>query len=287
MMYEGQTAEPAGWSRACTAEETALNPDDLDIRLKTAAAITRDAGKLALDFFNRRDQLDIELKGMQDLVSVADRKTEDLIRAGLSAAFPHDAIIGEEGGTEAAGADGMLWIIDPIDGTMNFLRGLPYWSVAVALMVDRELMMGLTYDPVHDELYTARRGAGAFRNGQPISVSGIDDPEKAVIGATFSFKMSIDDYGELLNAILRGGSDHRRLGSTALMMAHVADGRLDACATLKCNSWDVIGGLMLVHEAGGVASDFQDGAALDETNRCYGAAPGLAEHVRNLPGFHD
>lgn len=258
---------------------------DLDLRLKTAAAITRDAGKLALDYFIRRDQLEVELKGLQDLVSLADRETEDLIRDGLARAFPDDAIIGEEGGTEAAHADGPLWIIDPIDGTMNFLRGVPYWSVAVALMVDRELMIGITYDPVHDELYTARRGGGAFRDGQPIRASAVSDPNKAVIGATFSFKMSIDSYGRLLTAILEGGSDHRRLGSTALMMAHVADGRLDACATLMCNSWDVIGGLMLVEEAGGVASDFQDGAALDEPNRCYGAAPGLARHVQALPGM--
>lgn len=264
-----------------------MTSPDLDIRLKTAAAITRDAGKLALDFFQRRDQLEIEHKGMQDLVSLADRQTEDVIREGLMRAFPDDAIIGEEGGTEAAAAAGPLWIIDPIDGTMNFLRGVPYWSVAVALMVDRKLMMGITYDPIHDELFTARRGGGAFRNGQPIKVSATDDPKRAVIGATFSFKMAIDAYGELLTTILRAGSDHRRLGSTALMMAHVADGRLDACATLKCNSWDVIGGLMLVEEAGGMTSDFQNGAALDEPNRCYGSAPGLAEHVKALPGMTD
>lgn len=262
-----------------------MNAIDLERRLQAAAAITRDAGKLALDFFDRRDQLEVELKGMQDLVSQADRQTEDVIRDGLARLFPDDAIIGEEGGSEAAGAAGPLWIIDPIDGTMNFLRGIPYWSVAVALMVDQRLMIGITYDPVHDELYTACRGAGAFRNGRPIRVSGTDDPKRAVIGATFSFKMSIDAHGELVNAILQSGSDHRRLGSTALMMAHVADGRLDACATLKCNSWDVIGGLMLVEEAGGIASDFLDGAALDETNRCYGATPGLAEHVQSLPGF--
>ncbi|MEM8952414.1 MAG: inositol monophosphatase [Pseudomonadota bacterium] len=262
-----------------------MDAHDLDIRLKTAAAITRDAGKLALDFFHRRDQLDVELKGMQDLVSIADRQTEDVIRAGLASAFPDDAIIGEEGGTEAAGAGGPLWIIDPIDGTMNFLRGVPYWSVAVALVVDHKLMMGITYDPVHDELYTARRGGGAYRDGQPIRVSSTDDPKQAVIGATFSFKMSVDDYGRLLTAILSAGSDHRRLGSTALMMAHVSDGRVDACATLLCNSWDVIGGLMLVEEAGGIASDFQDGAALDEPNRCYGSTPGLANHVASLPGL--
>lgn len=264
-----------------------MTSHDLDIRLKTAAAITRDAGKLALDFFHRRDQLQVEQKGMQDLVSLADRQTEDVIREGLSRAFPDDAIIGEEGGTEAAGAAGPLWIIDPIDGTMNFLRGVPYWSVAVALIVDRKLMIGITYDPVNDELFTARRGGGASRNGRSMRVSSTDDPKRAVIGATFSFKMSIDRYSHLLTAILRAGSDHRRLGSTALMMAHVADGRLDACATLMCNSWDVIGGLMLVEEAGGIASDFQDGAALDEPNRCYGTTPGLLGVIQALPGMTD
>ncbi len=264
-----------------------MTPTDLDRRLRTAAAITRDAGKLALDHFHRRDRLEIEHKGLQDLVSLADRETEDVIREGLQRSFPDDAIIGEEGGTEAAAADGPLWIIDPIDGTMNFLRGVPYWSVAVALVVDRKLTIGITYDPVHDELFTASRGNGAFRNGQPIRVSETDDPKQAVIGATFSFKMSIDAYGKLLQAVLSAGADHRRLGSTALMMAHVADGRLDACATLLCNSWDVIGGLMLVEEAGGVASDFQDGAALDEPNRCYGTTPGLARLVKAFPGIGD
>ncbi|MDH3663318.1 MAG: inositol monophosphatase [Alphaproteobacteria bacterium] len=264
-----------------------MTPHDLDIRLKTAAAITRDAGKLALDFFHRRDQLEVELKGMQDQVSLADRATEDVIREGLSQAFPDDAIIGEEGGTEAAAAAGPLWIIDPIDGTMNFLRGVPFWTVAVALVVDRRLMIGITYDPVHDELFTAKRGGGAFRNGRAIKVSGATDPKQAMIGATFSFKMSIDAYGELLTAVLGAGADHRRFGSTALMMAHVADGRLDACATLMCNSWDVIGGLMLVEEAGGIASDFQDGAALDQPNRCYGTTPGLLGVIQALPGMAD
>jgi myo-inositol-1(or 4)-monophosphatase len=264
-----------------------LSAHDLELRLAAAAAITRDAGKLALDYFRRRDQLEIEQKGMQDLVSKADREVEDMIRAGLAAAFPEDRIIGEEGGTEASGATGPIWIIDPIDGTLNFLRGVPYWSVAVALVVDGDLQLGLTYDPVHDELFTARKGQGARRNGQPIRVSATTDPKTAVIGATFGFKMSIDAYGELLIAVLRAGADHRRLGSTALMMCHVADGRLDACATLRCNSWDVIGGLLLVAEAGGVASDFLDGAALDEPNRCYGTTPGLKAVIEALPGMTD
>ncbi len=262
-----------------------MTPHDLDVRLQAVAAITRDAGKLALDYFHRRDELAIEHKGMQDLVSIADKNTEDFIRAGLQRTFPDDAIIGEEGGTDAARAAGPVWIIDPIDGTMNFLRGVPYWSVAVALVVDRVLQIGITYDPVHDELYTARRGGGARRNEHSIKVSSTSDPKQGIVGATFSFKMSIEKHGVLLNAILNSGSDHRRLGSTALMMAHVSDGRLDACATLKCNSWDVIGGLMLVEEAGGITSNFLDGAELDEPNRCLGTTPGLLDTVRQYPGL--
>ena len=262
-----------------------MTPHDLDIRLQAVTAIARDAGKLALGFFEQRGSLKIEHKGMQDLVSIADRKTEDFIRDGLRQTFPDDEIIGEEGGTEASRETGPVWIIDPIDGTMNFLRGVPYWSVAIALVVDKVLQIGITYDPVHDELYAARRGGGARRNGEIIQVSRTNDPQKAVVGATFSFKMSIDRYGDLLAAILKAGSDHRRLGSTALMMAHVSDGRLDACATLKCNSWDVIGGLMLVEEAGGIASNFLDGAELDESNRCFGTTPSLLPVVQKYPGF--
>ncbi len=262
-----------------------MTHDDLDIPLRIAAAIARDAGKLALDYFRRRDKLEVERKGLQDLVSVADRHTEDFIREGLRQAFPDDRIIGEEGGTDSARGGGPVWVIDPIDGTMNFLRGLPYWSVAVALVLDRTLQIGVTYDPVHDELFTARRGGGARRNGQVIKVSGTTDPRRAVIGATFGFKMSIDAYGALLGAILNAGADHRRLGSTALMMCHVADGRLDACATLYCNSWDVIGGLLVVEEAGGIASDFLDGAELDQPNRGFGTTPGLLAMVKGLPGM--
>jgi myo-inositol-1(or 4)-monophosphatase len=258
---------------------------DLTLRLHAAGAIIREAGRLALDHFRQRGQLEIELKGRQDLVSSADREVEALIRAQLAAAFPADAIIGEEGGVEAAGSGGPLWVIDPIDGTANFLRGLPYWSVTLALVQDRRLELGVTYDPVHDELFTARRGHGARRDGRPIRVSAARDPGQAVIGSTFTFKMAIAAYVGLVDGILRAGADHRRLGSTALMMAHVADGRLDACATLYCNSWDVLGGLLLVEEAGGVASDFLDGAELDEPNLAFGAAPGLAAAVRALPGM--
>ena len=229
-----------------------MSDRDLEHRLLIACAVAREAGHLAADYFARREQLEVEHKGVQDLVSVADREVEELIRTRLATAFPGDGLLGEEGGGDgladavdgAAGAgSGGLWVIDPIDGTANFLRGMPYWSVALAYLVDGRAEVAVTYDPVHDELFWARRGTGAYRDERAIRASDRADPKQAVIGSTFTFKMAIEDYVRLVEGILRAGADHRRMGSTALMMCHVADGRLDGCATLHCNSWDVIGGL--------------------------------------------
>ena len=108
---------------------------------------------------------------------------------------------------------------------------MPYWSVALAYLVDGRAEIGVTYDPVHDELFWARRGAGAYRNDAPMRVSDCDDPKRAVVGSTYTFKMRIERYVALVEGILRAGADHRRMGSTALMMCHVADGRLDGCVT--------------------------------------------------------
>jgi len=283
---------------------------ELEQRLLIACAVAREAGHLAYDYFVKREQLDIEHKGMQDLVSDADREVEELIRTRLGVSFPDDGMLGEEGGGEdGPGEDALLgeaddgligeekeaaaapkpapglWIIDPIDGTANFLRGMPYWSLTLAYLIDGKPTIAVTYDPVHDDLFWARRGAGAYRNERPMRVSECDDPKHAVIGSTFTFKMKIEDYAALLDKILRAGADHRRMGSTALMMAHVADGRLDGCATMYCNSWDVIGGLLLVEEAGGVASDFTDGATLTEPNKAFGCTAGLKDLISDMVGL--
>ena len=260
-------------------------PDrDLDLRLLTARAVAAEAGKLAYDYFKRRGQLEIERKGMQDLVSVADRAVEDLIRERLGSAFPEDDLLGEEGGGAERRPGAGLWVIDPIDGTANFLRGMPYWSVALAYVVEDRVQIGVTYDPVHDDLFWARRGGGAYRNHTPIRVSARTDPQQAVVGSTFTFKMPIETYIALIAGILRAGSDHRRMGSTALMMCHVADGRLDGCTTGYCNSWDVIGSLLLVEEAGGIASDFIADNSLLEPGSALGCTPGLHAILEPLLG---
>jgi myo-inositol-1(or 4)-monophosphatase len=258
---------------------------DLELRHRVACAVAREGGRLARSYFERRGQLEIEHKGMQDLVSIADRSVEELIRERLSTAFPDDALIGEEGGgADTEGAPG-TWVIDPIDGTMNFLRGIPYWSLAIAYVRGKTTEIGITYDPIRDELFAARRGHGAFRDGLPIRISGASDPRQAVLGLTFSFKIEIGAYVRTLAALLESGCDHRRLGSTALMMCHVADGRLDGCISLLCHSWDVIGGLLLVREAGGIAPDYLDHASLLEPASVFGCTPGLRQLIERASGL--
>jgi myo-inositol-1(or 4)-monophosphatase len=161
---------------------------DLDAQLAAAVPIVREAGQLALRYFRERDSLAIEHKGHQDLVSIADRSVEDLLRERLATAFPGDAVLGEEGGGSDDAA--RTWVLDPIDGTFNFLKGIPCWGVVAALVIDGELAIGLTYDPVHDEMFTARRGGGAQRNGTPIKVSGNQGVDTSCLALAYTFKQS-------------------------------------------------------------------------------------------------
>ncbi|HEX5078675.1 MAG TPA: inositol monophosphatase [Geminicoccaceae bacterium] len=259
--------------------------DPLDLRLLAACAIAREAGQLARDYFLRRHELEIEYKGQQDLVSVADRSVEEVIRGRLSHAFPDDDLIGEEGGYANDRGGDQVWIIDPIDGTSNFLRGVPYWSVAIAYVVRGRTELGVTYDPLHDELFAARRGQGASRNGCAIRVSGRTDPGRSAIGAAYSFKAPTEAYLSLTDGLLRAGLDHRRLGSSALMLCHTADGRLDGVTMIYCQAWDVVGGLLLVEEAGGIASDFLRDAGLTVAGPAFAGTPALGPLLERLTGL--
>jgi myo-inositol-1(or 4)-monophosphatase len=256
--------------------------DELTRRLEAATTVAREAGALALRYFRDRSSLTIELKGRQDLVSEADRNVELLIRARLGALFPGDAFLGEEeGGVEAD----RLWVIDPIDGTLNFLRGLPCWAVVIAWVEAARTLLGVTYDPVNDELWSARRGAGAFRNGERIAVAPTTEPTTALAGVTFNFKQPADRYLALLAQLCAEGFEHRRLGSTAITLCYVADGRCDALATLDCRGWDVLPGLLTVEEAGGVATDFIAEHSLLGKGGCIASVPALQSHIEAASGL--
>jgi myo-inositol-1(or 4)-monophosphatase len=159
----------------------------LDNRLRAAEAVVRDAGRLATDHFARRAMLSIDRKGAQDLVSEADRECEDLIVSGLSRRFPADGFLGEEHGFRNPDTPA-VWVIDPIDGTHNFLTGIPFWCVSVGFVVDGELALGIIYNQGAAELFSARKGGGAFLNDRPIKVSGETNATRARVSLGFSYR---------------------------------------------------------------------------------------------------
>ena len=244
-------------------------------RLARASELVREAGALALASF-RNASLVVESKGVQDYVTAVDRAVEALLVDRLHAEFPDDAFLGEEGGRRSGspGSDA-LWVIDPIDGTVNYTRGLPLWCISVALVYAGEIAFGLIFNPVSDEFYCAVRGQGAFCNGQPIRVSGVRSPEAARIGMGFSYRcppaLHVRGIGRLLDA----HCEYARLGSGALGLAFVADGRFDGYWEPHINSWDVLAGICLVREAGGWVSDFLAGDGLFGGNPILACTPAL------------
>ncbi len=232
----------------------------------------------------RRDRLAIDRKGAQDLVSEADRECEALIVAGLSRAFPQDGLLGEEGASRDLEASA-VWVIDPIDGTHNFLTGVPFWCISIGLVVGTESVLGLIYHPFADELFAATKGGGAFVNGAPMRVSGETDITRARICIGFSYRQPVSYHVRAVEALLTAGCEYCRLGSGALGLAYAAAGRLDGYWERHLNSWDAAAGLVLVSEAGGWTSDFLAGDDLTLGKEILAATPGLVEPLKRLTGF--
>jgi myo-inositol-1(or 4)-monophosphatase len=239
-----------------------VEANEIEKRYWAAQGIVRVAGRLAAEHYHRRSELDIERKGTQDLVSEADRACEDMIVGALKDLFPEDGFLGEERGRQNDGADA-TWIIDPIDGTANFLRGIPLWCVSLGLLAEGDFVVGIIYNPITEELHAARQGKGATLNGKPIKVSDVTSLDEARLGIGFSYRHSVAAHGEAITSLLGAHCEYSRLGSGALGLALTADGRLDGYFEAHINAWDVAAGLCLVKEAGGRANDFlgQDGLA--------------------------
>jgi myo-inositol-1(or 4)-monophosphatase len=248
------------------------------------------AGELALPHYRDRAALAVESKGLQDVVTVADKAVEAMLVARIASAFPGDVVLGEEGGFSAPwDARAPLWVIDPIDGTANFARGLPLWCVSIGIVVGGEAVAGVIYNPVNGELHAAMHGAGATLNEVPIRVSAVADHHHARIGLGFSYRRPAPIHVGNIERLLGLGCEYSRLGSGALGMAYVADGRFEGYFEPHINSWDVLAGLVIVREAGGWTNDFLADAGLTEGNPILAAAPGLRAFLQRelwdaLPG---
>lgn len=257
-------------------------PVDLDRRFDVAAEVARSAGARALGYFARRAELAVEHKGVQDHVSVADREVERHILETLRAAFPDDAILAEESGGQTGDA---VWAIDPIDGTTNFLRGVPCWCVSIAFVVEGAVELGVIYEPVHDRLFRARRGRGAEADGRALSVSACTSLDRALVGFGHSQRSSDEVLEASIHQLLAADAELRRLGSAAMMLAYVAQGTLDAFFEAHLSPWDALAGLLLVSEAGGHSNDFLAGDALRRGNAVLACAPGLRDALVAITGI--
>src|SRR5919112_5173552 len=207
-----------------------MTADDLDTRQVAACAIGREAGMLARRRFLERPRSQLpDFKGHQDFLTVTDAEVEELVRSRLHALYPGDAFFGEEGG---GSFERDVLVVDPIDGMANFARGIPHFAVSIAFVRDNRVEIGVIYDVMHAELYTAQRGRGAILNGEPIRVSGLADMNQATVEAGWSPRLPPEPYVAVVEKLKTSGANVRRAGSGTLALAYVADGRVDAYCEL-------------------------------------------------------
>lgn len=225
--------------------------NDITKRYTAAQTIARDAGALALHYFNSFDTLTITSKSHQDFVSEADKNVETVVRAAIAQAFPDDAIVGEED-APTTGTSGFTWVIDPIDGTTNFIHGIPQWCVAIAIVQNAQTVIGVIHDPVHDECNHAMRGQGAYCNDKPIHVLNGRPLTNGSLGVGFSGRTRASgNVITLIDLITRAGGVFWRNGSGALSLAYVAQGKLLGYVEEHMNAWDCLAGQLMIEEAGG------------------------------------
>lgn len=229
---------------------------DTNSFLPVAEKAARKAGRFLLQHFGTIKAEDINQKSPFDFVTYVDHHAEKILVDHIRAAFPEHRIYAEEQNKQPQG--GYRWIIDPLDGTTNYVHGHPVFSISLALEYEGELICGVVYDPTRDELFAGQKGYGATLNGRGIHVSNISQPEKALLATGFPFRQK-----QLLPAYLRCFQDLflqvsgiRRMGSAALDLCYVACGRVDGFWEIGLSPWDVAAGAVIVKEAGGVITDF-------------------------------
>ncbi|MGR3721663.1 inositol monophosphatase family protein [Abyssibius alkaniclasticus] len=230
---------------------------NLNVMIKAA----RKAARHLIRDFGEVENLQVLSKGPGDFVTKADRKAEDVIHDELREARPNYGWVGEES-VEVAGADPTRrWIVDPLDGTTNFLHGLPHWSISIALEHKGEIVAGVIYDPIKDEMFTAEKGAGAWMNDRRLRVSGRRDLIECIFatGIPFGGRRDLPETLSDLGRIMPTCAGVRRMGSAALDLAYVAAGRFDGFWERNLHSWDIAAGLILVREAGGFVDGITKG----------------------------
>lgn len=246
----------------------------------------RKAAELIERAFERVDLLTIETKSRNDFVTEVDKAAEKEIIYHLRKAYPDHSFRGEEGGAQPGKNSDYEWIIDPLDGTTNFIHGLPHFSVSIACKYKGQIEHAVVIDPIKREEFTASRGRGATLNGRRLRVSNRRGLEGALIGTGIPFSgyafEHIGPYLACVQEIAGQTSGIRRCGSAALDLAYVAAGRFDAFWEMNLNEWDIAGGILLVKEAGGLVSDFNGGANYLETGHIVCGSPKVFKPILQI-----
>lgn len=256
-----------------------------DVEIGIEAALRGAA--ILLRYWEQLGKDDADLKARNDWVSRADRESEDAIMAAIRELSPGDAFLGEESGA-SAGSNDRTWVIDPLDGTSNYLQHFPFWSVSIALRERGETVAGVVYEPLRDLFFTAARGAGAFRNDARMRISSQETLEGSFIATGFPFRAQeyVAPYVAIFTDVIRTSKGVRRAGSAALDLAYTAASIFDGFFEMHLAPWDVAAGALLVTEAGGVVTDFSAGQRWLQRGNIVGAPAGVHRDLMNVIARH-
>ena len=247
-----------------------MNHPIVNIAIRAARA----AGNIIIRAVDRLDTVEVHEKGPKDYVTEIDHQSEREIIAAIRKAYPKHSILAEESGHIEGEDPDYVWIIDPLDGTRNFIHGLPHFAVTIAVSYKGKIEHGVTYDPVRQELFTASRGKGAHLNDRRIRVSKRNQLSECLIGTGYPHSADrIDAYTKSLNALIPICGDVRRAGSAALDLAYVASGRFDGFWESGLKIWDIAAGSLMIREAGGLVSDFHGGESFLDTGDIMAGNP--------------
>jgi myo-inositol-1(or 4)-monophosphatase len=231
-----------------------IDPSEL---LKTATEAALEGGEILNRGFRRLKKDQVKLKGAGDFVTELDHRSEEAVIRRIRRSFPGHVIQAEESGV-AEGESDYRWYIDPLDGTNNYVHGIPVYSVSIAVSRDNEMVAGVVFDPAHQEMFWAVKGEGAFLNGNPIHVSRKEILGESFLASGFPWrsKQYLELYLDSFRVLFSGSAGVRRMGSAAIDLSYTACGRFDGFWEMKLKPWDIAAGVLIVREAGGVVSDF-------------------------------
>jgi myo-inositol-1(or 4)-monophosphatase len=257
--------------------------NDVDAAVEAA----RRGAAVLLKYWEQLGKDDADVKARNDWVSKADRESEQAIVESLRGHFPGDAVLGEEFGLDETGSR-RTWIIDPLDGTSNYLQHFPVWSISIALRQGDEFTAAVIYEPLRDLFFTAERGGGAFRGSERMRVSDQPGVEGSFLATGFPFRAQeyVTIYVRIFEDVIRVAKGVRRAGSAALDLAYTAAGVFDGFFEMHLAPWDVAAGSLLVREAGGRITDFSGGDRWLERGNIIGASPAVHEQLIAMINRH-